>query len=122
MRLVSIGRLIVALALAAQALIALQGGAFLGVAAARDGASPICDLQRRHFERRLPDAPRDTDAAACASCQACLGGYSPIPTHQASHFADLGDASVVVWPRFAQASLRSAIARSHRARAPPLPA
>jgi hypothetical protein len=123
MRLVSVKGLIVALALAAQALVALHGFAVSGVLAAeRDGAAPMCEPSRRHVER-LPGPAQDRDGTACLSCQICLGGYSPLPAHLAvAHFAGPRAASLVLWPAFAHAGAGSTVARSHRARAPPVPA
>jgi hypothetical protein len=114
--------LIIAVALAAQAVVALYGFAAASAAAEeRDGGATLCDQQRRHIERRGSEAPSERDPAACFSCQLCLDGCSPFPTHVgAARHAGARDSVPIAWPPSAHIAARSAIARSHRARAPPV--
>lgn len=117
MRLLSVKGLILAVALAAQAFIALEGSAAMGE---RGGGASICEQQRRHLTRPLPDAPPGRDPAACFSCQLCLDGFAPVPTHfGAAHHISGFAGALIVWPPLAGVPTRSTIAWSHRARAPP---
>jgi hypothetical protein len=122
MRVLSVRGLIVAVALAAQAVVASYGfGAAPAVGGERGGGAALCDQQRRHFERRAPEAPSERDPAACFSCQLCLDGSSPVPMHVgAARHARGRDGILIAWPPRAHMAARSTLARSHRARAPPL--
>jgi hypothetical protein len=121
MRVLSVRGLIVAVALAAQAIAAMYGVAAASARAGEtDGGAALCDQQRRHIERRAPDAPSERDRAACFVCQLCLDGSSPVPTHVgAACHANGRDIGLIAWPPLAHVAARSTIARSHRARAPP---
>jgi hypothetical protein len=115
--------LIVALALALQTLASGFGAGSDGrlLATGELGGTLLCLQSRGGPDRHAPPVGgHGHSATACLSCEACLAGFSPIPTHVAGKGApSLRGVAKVEWASAESRAARPAHAGSQRARAPP---
>lgn len=121
MRFVPISRWLAVLAFALQALMALQGEASEHALNGRLGERAFCELGPRALVGSAPVGEHGRDAAACLSCPICLGGFSPVATLASEiHLVGPCDGARAELVHQSASAALWALARAHRARAPPI--